>query len=154
MKTTETAIFAAGCFWGVEELFRQLNGVKSTEVGYTGGHVENPTYKEVCQGNTEHAEAVRIVFDCQEINFEALLEQFWGCHDPTQKDRQGLDVGRQYRTAIFFTTSEQQRIAEASKKALKTSYSRPILTEITPASTFYLAEDYHQQYVAKKRGLV
>lgn len=145
------ATFAAGCFWGVEETFRQTEGVLSTQVGYTGGHVDAPDYKLVCSGTTGHAEAVEVTFDPARVSYEDLLEVFWACHDPTQKNRQGPDVGTQYRSAIFFHDSDQEKLARESKQRLEEGggYRRPIVTEITPASTFHRAEEYHQQYLAK-----
>ena len=147
----EKAIFAAGCFWGIEEHFRQLLGVMDTCVGYIGGHTIEPTYQQVCRGDTEHAEAVEIDFEPAQISYARLLEEFWRCHNPTQKDRQGPDVGRQYRSAIFFCNEIQRQQAEASKAAMQPHFSLPIVTEIVPASTFYHAEEHHQQYVAKQR---
>jgi len=146
------AIFAAGCFWGVEATFRQLPGVISTRVGYTGGQTSNPTYKEVCTDRTGHAEAVEVTYDPAKLAYEKLLDVFWENHDPTQVNRQGPDYGSQYRTAIFFTTPEQETAARASKEALEKShrFSKPIATQIVPAVTFYEAEDYHQQYLEKK----
>jgi peptide-methionine (S)-S-oxide reductase len=146
------AVFAAGCFWGVEATFRQLPGVVSTRVGYTGGQTSNPTYKEVCTDRTGHAEAVEVTYDPAKLAYEKLLEVFWENHDPTQVNRQGPDFGTQYRTAIFFTTPEQEITARKSKEALEKShrFSKPIATQIVPAVTFYEAEDYHQQYLEKK----
>jgi peptide-methionine (S)-S-oxide reductase len=146
------AIFAAGCFWGVEATFRQLPGVISTRVGYTGGQTSNPTYKEVCDDRTGHAEAVEVTYDPAKLPYEKLLDVFWENHDPTQVNRQGPDFGTQYRTAIFFTTPEQETAARASKATLEKShrFSKPIATQIVPAVTFYEAEDYHQQYLEKK----
>jgi peptide-methionine (S)-S-oxide reductase len=146
------AIFAAGCFWGVEATFRQLPGVISTRVGYTGGQTANPTYKDVCTDRTGHAEAVEVTYDPAKLPYEKLLEVFWENHDPTQVNRQGPDWGTQYRSAIFFTTPEQEAAAGASKAALEKSrrFSKPIATQIVPAETFYEAEDYHQQYLEKK----
>jgi peptide-methionine (S)-S-oxide reductase len=146
------AIFAAGCFWGVEATFRQLPGVISTRVGYTGGQTSDPTYKEVCTDRTGHAEAVEVTYDPAKLAYENLLDVFWENHDPTQVNRQGPDFGSQYRTAIFFTTPEQETAARASKEALEKSHrlSKPIATQIVPAVTFYEAEDYHQQYLEKK----
>ena len=148
------ATFAAGCFWGVEATFRQLPGVISTSVGYIGGKTANPTYKEVCTDTTGHAEAVEVEYDPAKLSYDRLLEVFWENHDPTQVNRQGPDFGTQYRTAIFFHTPEQEAAAKASKEALEKShrYSKTIATQIVPAVTFYMAEDYHQQYL-EKRGL-
>jgi peptide-methionine (S)-S-oxide reductase len=150
----ERATFAAGCFWGVESAFRQLPGVVATAVGYTGGHTENPTYKEVCSARTGHAEAVTVEFDPAEISYEQLLDLFWDLHDPTQLNRQGPDYGSQYRTAIFTYGPEQEKIAKASKERLGKSgrFRKPVVTEIVPAPMFYMAEDYHQQYF-EKRGV-
>jgi peptide-methionine (S)-S-oxide reductase len=151
---TETALFAAGCFWGVEEMFRQMEGVISTEVGYTGGHTENPTYETVCSDQTGHAEALKIVFDPAKISYEKLLAVFFENHNPTTKDQQGPDFGLQYRSAIFFTTPVQEKIAKSAKEKQDTSgmWKYPVVTEITAASMFYPAEDYHQKYLMK-RGL-
>lgn len=149
-----TATFGAGCFWGVEETFRALPGVKDTAVGYMGGDMPNPKYEDVCTDETGHAEVVQVEYDPQEISYEKLLQTFWENHDPTQVDRQGPDVGTQYRSVIFYHTPEQQAEAEKSKAKLDASekFDEPIATTITPAVTFYKAEDYHQQYLAK-RGL-
>jgi peptide methionine sulfoxide reductase msrA/msrB len=151
-RETELATFAAGCFWGVEALFRQIEGVRSVVVGYTGGSRENPTYEDVCSGTTGHAEAVRIEFDPMAVTYERLLEIFWENHDPTTPDRQGPDIGHQYRSAIFYHSSEQrQTAAEALKKLQKSDrFSRPIVTEIVAASEFFPAEEYHQRYLEKK----
>lgn len=148
------ATFAAGCFWGVEATFRQIPGVISTQVGYTGGKTENPNYKEVCTDRTGHAEAVEVEYDPAKVNYNDLLKVFWENHDPTQLNRQGPDWGTQYRSAIFYHSPEQAAAAQASKEALEQShrYSKPIVTQIVPAVTFYPAEDYHQQYL-EKRGL-
>jgi len=147
----DKAIFGAGCFWHVEEAFRHLNGVLSTTVGYTGGILKNPTYEDVCTDKTGHVEAVEITFDPQKITYEELLRVFWDIHDPTTKNRQGLDVGTQYRSAIFYHSPEQKTAADLSKKNLEQSrkYSKKIMTEITKATTFYPAEEYHQHYLAK-----
>ncbi|PIR21424.1 MAG: peptide-methionine (S)-S-oxide reductase [Deltaproteobacteria bacterium CG11_big_fil_rev_8_21_14_0_20_47_16] len=152
--TTELATFGAGCFWGVEEAFRNVPGVVSTSVGYTGGTTENPTYEDVCGKKTGHAEVVQIVFDPAKITYEQLLNIFWECHDPTTLNRQGPDVGSQYRSAIFYHSPNQQKIAEHSKAVLAKSglHALPIVTEIVPAQAYWQAEDYHQQYFAKRGG--
>jgi peptide-methionine (S)-S-oxide reductase len=151
---TETATFAAGCFWGVEELFRAIPGVVDTMVGYTGGTTVNPSYEQVCTDATGHAEAVQIVFNPAIISYEKLLDLFWSNHNPTTKNKQGPDVGSQYRSVIFYESDAQKKVAEQSKAALEKSgiWKDPIVTEIVPAQHFYGAEDYHQQYLAK-RGL-
>jgi peptide-methionine (S)-S-oxide reductase len=148
------ATFGAGCFWGVEAEFRALKGVTNTAVGYLGGTLDNPTYRDVCSGRTGHAEVVQVEYDPAQISYEELLALFWEMHNPTTLNRQGPDVGTQYRSAIFYHDEAQQEAAETSKAALETSgaYNSPIVTEITPASQFYPAEDYHQQYL-EKRGL-
>ncbi|MDO8682209.1 MAG: peptide-methionine (S)-S-oxide reductase MsrA [Armatimonadota bacterium] len=150
----EKATFGAGCFWGVEAAFRELKGVLSTSVGFMGGTLKNPTYKDVCSHTTGHAEVVQVEYDPSQVTYEELLNTFWEIHDPTTLNRQGPDVGSQYRSAIFYHTPEQQAAVIASKEKLEASgkYKRPIVTEITPASEYYLAEDYHQQYL-EKRGL-
>lgn len=147
----EKATFAAGCFWGVEHAFRQAKGVTDAQVGYTGGWVKNPTYQQVCSDNTGHAEAVEVTFDPAQISYEQLLKLFWSIHDPTLLNRQGPDVGTQYRSAIFVHSPEQEAAARASKERFERSgqYSRPVVTEILPASDFWRAEEYHQQYFAK-----
>jgi peptide-methionine (S)-S-oxide reductase len=149
---TETATFAAGCFWGVEVTFRNVDGVVDAIVGYTGGSTENPTYKQVCNDNTGHAEAIEVTFDPERVSYDELLEVFWQNHDPTQVNRQGPDYGTQYRSAIFFHSPEQEEAARKSKQALDASgrLSRPVATEITAASTFWPAEDYHQRYLEKR----
>jgi peptide-methionine (S)-S-oxide reductase len=148
------AYFAAGCFWGVEAAFREVPGVTATAVGYMGGKTEQPTYRQVCSHTTGHAEAVEVTYDPEKTSYEDLLNIFWENHDPTQLNRQGPDVGDQYRTGIFYTTPEQEQAARASKEQLAQSgrYRRPIVTEITAAPTFWMAEDYHQQYL-EKRGM-
>jgi peptide-methionine (S)-S-oxide reductase len=153
-KLMAKATFAAGCFWGVEAAFRQIDGVSSTRVGYTGGDLENPTYKDVCGDRTGHAEAVEVDYDPAKVKYDDLLQVFWENHDPTQLNRQGPDHGSQYRSAIFYHSPEQEQAARASKEKLEKSdrFSRSIVTQIVPAVTFYEAEDYHQQYL-EKRGL-
>ncbi len=150
----EKATFGAGCFWGVEARFRQVKGVASATVGYTGGTMEDPAYEDVCSGNTGHAEAVEVIFDPEMISYNDLLDVFWSIHDPTTLNRQGPDVGSQYRSAIFTHDSGQVAAARASKERLQSSAgnTREIVTEITPATAFYRAEDYHQQYLKKARG--
>jgi peptide-methionine (S)-S-oxide reductase len=149
---SEIATFGAGCFWGVEAAFSRIPGVLETAVGYSNGHTENPTYKDVCSDETGHAEVVQVTFDPAKVTFSQLLEAFWKLHDPTQVNRQGPDFGKQYRTAIFFHTPEQESQAKASVAALNASgkFKRPIATEITPAGKFYRAEDYHQKYLEKR----
>jgi peptide-methionine (S)-S-oxide reductase len=149
---TELATFGAGCFWGVELAFSQIDGVVATAVGYEGGTLPNPTYQDVCSDQTGHAEVVQIEFDPAKVSFERLVNEFWDLHDPTQVNRQGPDSGTQYRSAIFYHSSEQQAAAEASKQQLQASgkYSRPIATQIEPATTFWPAEEYHQKYLEKR----
>ncbi len=142
--------FGAGCFWGVEAAFRQIQGVTATTVGYLGGTVENPTYQDVCTGSTGHAEVVQVEYDPAQFAYEDLLDVFWKCHDPTTLNRQGPDVGAQYRSAVFFHTPEQEAAAKESKEKAQGRFKRPIVTEITPTSTFYRAEKYHQQYLEKR----
>jgi peptide-methionine (S)-S-oxide reductase len=148
------ATFGAGCFWGVEATFREIDGVVDALAGYEGGNTANPTYKDVCTDRTGHAEVVQVEYDAAKVNYDELLDVFWKTHDPTQVNRQGPDVGTQYRSVIFFHTPEQEQAAKASKAALEASgrLRRPVATQIEPARTFYRAEDYHQQYLAK-RGL-
>ena len=150
----EKATYGAGCFWGVEAAFRQVKGVKATAVGYAGGTTKNPTYEQVCIDRTGHAEVVQVEFDPTQVPYEELLEVFWGNHDPTQLNRQGPDVGTQYRSVIFFHSPEQEAAARASKEKLAASgrYRRPIVTEVVLAGEFWRAEEYHQQYL-EKRGL-
>jgi peptide-methionine (S)-S-oxide reductase len=147
----EKATFAAGCFWGVEAAFRGIEGVVETQVGYTGGDRKDPTYREVCTDKTGHAEAVEVTFDPAVVTYGELLKVFWELHDPTQLNRQGPDVGSQYRSAIFFHSPEQEKEARASKEKLERdrSYKTPIVTQIVPAADFYRAEEYHQQYLEK-----
>ena len=149
---TETAIFGAGCFWGVEAAFRRVDGVVETAVGYSGGQTSEPTYHEVCSGQTGHAEVLRVVFDPARVSYETLLALFWQVHDPTQVNRQGPDVGTQYRSAIFYVSEAQKEAAEASKAALVEA-GHPIATLIEPADAFWMAEDYHQQYLEKNRRI-
>jgi peptide-methionine (S)-S-oxide reductase len=150
----QKATFGAGCFWGVEAAFRQIPGVLATAVGYAGGSTANPGYREVCTGRTGHAESVEVEYDPARVSYDALLNVFWAEHDPTTLNRQGPDIGTQYRSVIFFHSPEQQAAAEASKAQLEAArrYRRPIVTQIVPAGEFYRAEDYHQQYL-EKRGL-
>jgi len=148
----EKATFAAGCFWGVEAAFRQIKGVKSTRVGYTGGNMESPTYEDVCTDETGHAEAVEVTFDQNKVSYEKLLEVFWKNHNPTQMNRQGPDVGTQYRSAVFYHNAKQKELAMKSMKEEQKKYDKKITTEIKPAEKFYVAEDYHQQYL-EKRGM-
>jgi len=152
--TTMKATFGAGCFWGVEASFRQIPGVVATAVGYAGGHLQNPTYRDVCSDRTGHAEVVQVEYDPERVSYEQLLNVFWENHDPTTLNRQGPDVGSQYRSVIFFHDAEQEAAAKASREQLQASgrFRRPIVTEIAPAPTFWPAEEYHQQYL-EKRGM-
>lgn len=151
---TALATFGAGCFWGVEETFRTTEGVEDATSGYMGGHVDNPTYEQVCTDTTGHAEVVQVEFDPEKVSYDALLEVFWSNHDPTTLDRQGPDHGRQYRSVIFYHDEAQREAAERSLEALDASdrFSDPIVTEVEPAKAFWRAEDYHQRYL-QKRGL-
>lgn len=153
-RAIESVMFGAGCFWGIEVAFRKIDGVLDAEVGYSGGHTENPTYEEVCTGRTGHAEVVNVQFDPAKVTFAQLLDVFWTIHDPTQVNRQGPDIGTQYRSAIFFTSESQQLQAEEAKARLNESgrFRRPIATQIEPAKPFYRAEEYHQRYL-EKRGM-
>jgi peptide-methionine (S)-S-oxide reductase len=148
---TERATFGAGCFWGVEAEFRKVEGVVDATVGYSGGALENPIYKDVCSGTTGHAEVVEVEYDPSKVSYEELLEVFWENHDPTTLNRQGPDMGTQYRSAIFFHTPEQEAAARASKERAQDRFKKPIVTEITPAAEFYRAEEYHQRYFEKNR---
>lgn len=148
----EKAVFAGGCFWGVEALFQELDGVVDTTVGYTGGHTANPTYRAVCGHGTGHAEAVEVVFDPAKVSYGELLKYFWRLHDPTTVNRQGPDRGDQYRSAIFYLTAEQKTAAEKGKLEAQKNWKNPIVTEIVPATIFYRAEDYHQDYFKKNGG--
>jgi peptide-methionine (S)-S-oxide reductase len=147
------ATFGAGCFWGIEAAFRKVPGVLSTSVGYAGGSFNNPTYKDVCSGETGHAEVVQIEYDPSRVSYEELLDVFWNIHDPTTLNRQGPDIGTQYRSAILFHNPEQEAAARASKEKLQSSgrFKKPVVTEITPASEYYRAEEYHQRYFEKHR---
>jgi peptide-methionine (S)-S-oxide reductase len=151
MAPSETATLAAGCFWKIEHHFLSLDGILSTAVGYTGGDLKNPSYQEVCRGHTRHAEAVQINFNPLVISFPSILNHFWQLHDPTQRDRQGPDIGSQYRSAIFIHSQEQLLSAQNSLKTHQQKIKKPIVTEIVKASTFWLAEEYHQKYIQKKR---
>jgi peptide-methionine (S)-S-oxide reductase len=153
-KTLQLATFAAGCFWGVEESFGKIKGVKSTMVGYTGGRHANPIYRDVCTDLTGHAEAIQLEYDPQEVTYENLLKVFWSIHNPTTKNRQGPDVGSQYRSVIFYHTPEQELSAKRTIEELEKSgrFSNRIVTEIVPATIFYKAEEYHQRYYQKKGG--
>jgi peptide-methionine (S)-S-oxide reductase len=151
-ERTETVSFGAGCFWQVEAAFRELDGVLATAVGYEGGHVPDPTYEQVCTGRTGHAEVTQVSFDPATVSFEQLLDVYWKVHDPTQVDRQGPDVGPQYRSVIFYSSEEQKAAAEASKEAEQARHRSPIATSIEPATGFYEAEGYHQCYLEKRQG--
>ena len=148
---TEKAIFGAGCFWGVEAAFRKIEGVVEATSGYSGGHTESPSYGDVCSGATGHAEVVEVEYDPAKVSYEELLEVFWKEHDPTTKGRQGLDFGSQYRSAIFYTTPEQEAAAHASREKAQERYRKPIATAITPASGFYRAAEYQQRYFENNR---
>lgn len=148
----EKATFGAGCFWGVEEAFRQLKGVVSTAVGYEGGIKDHPTYQDVCADESGHAEVVEVTFDPKAISFDALLETFWKSHNPTTLNRQGPDVGTQYRSVIFFHSPQQEKAAKSSREKAQRNFRNPIVTQLAPAETFWRGEEYHQQYLAK-RGL-
>jgi peptide-methionine (S)-S-oxide reductase len=150
----EKATFGAGCFWGVEEAFRRVKGVVSTQVGFSGGYVENPSYEDVCAGDTGHAEVVQLEFDPDQVTYKDLLSVFWNIHDPITPNRQGPDVGEQYRSVIFYHTEEQRRAAAEAKAELDRSgrFARPVVTAIEPAGPFYRAEEYHQRYL-EKRGM-
>lgn len=149
MEKFERALFSAGCFWGVQYYFDQIPGVVKTIVGYTGGHTEKPTYETVCGHATGHAEAVLIEFDPKQVTYETLVRQFFRMHDPTQLNRQGPDVGDQYRSAIFYCNDEQKSVAENIRDEFQTNFEKPIVTQIVPDATFYPAEDYHQKYTEK-----
>jgi peptide-methionine (S)-S-oxide reductase len=144
------ATFGAGCFWGVEAAFRQIEGVTKTEAGYEGGTLENPSYEDVCSHTTGHAEVVEVTYDPERVSYDELLEVFWAKHDPTQLNRQGWDVGDQYRSVVFFHDEEQRETALRSKAQEQARHRKPIVTQIEPAQTFYAAEDYHQRYLEKQ----
>jgi peptide-methionine (S)-S-oxide reductase len=155
ISSYKTATFAAGCFWGVEAAFRKVDGIINTEVGYMGGSAKNPTYEDVCTAQTGHAEVVQVIYDPARVRFEQLLDVFWSIHDPTQLNRQGPDIGTNYRSAIFYHDAEQGRLARRSKENIEVSGVfgfRKVMTEITPASEFYRAEEYHQRYYEKHSG--
>ena len=149
-EKTEKATFGAGCFWQVEEAYRKTPGVTDTAVGYEGGHTENPTYEQVCSGTTGHAEVTQVTFDPDQVSYEELVEKFWAVHDPTQMNRQGPDVGDQYRTAIFTHSDEQAEIAQRSLEGAQAKFKQPIVTTVEPATGFWKAEDYHQCYLQKR----
>lgn len=148
----EFATFGAGCFWGVEAIFQKIKGVVKTTVGYMGGNTKNPTYEQVCTDKTGHAEVIQITYDPEQINYEKLLDKFWEIHDPTQLNRQGPDIGTQYKSVIFYHNEMQKRFSERSKNRQQKNYNKKIVTEITPALEFYPAEEYHQKYY-EKHGL-
>ena len=145
----ETATFAAGCFWGIEEAFSKVNGVIATTVGYSGGSVKNPTYKNVCSGKTGHTETVQVLYDPKKVSYERLLDVFWKIHNPTYLNRQGLDIGTQYRSVIFYHNQKQKKLALSSLKKIQKKFKNKIVTDIVPAKTFYKAEEYHQKYYEK-----
>jgi peptide-methionine (S)-S-oxide reductase len=149
---TETATFGAGCFWQVEMAYKETSGVTGTAVGYEGGHVDNPTYEQVCSGTTGHAEVTQVTFDPDQVSYEELVEKFWALHDPTQLNRQGPDVGDQYRTVIFTQSDEQAEIARRSLEAAQSRFKQPIVTTIEPATGFWRAEEYHQCYLQKRHS--
>ena len=150
----QKALIGAGCFWGVEEYFRKIPGVKDTKVGYSGGYSKNPTYEDVCAGTSEHVEVLQIDFEENEISYEKLLDYYWICHDPTTLNRQGPDIGRQYRSVIFYYSYIQKEIAEKSKIKHQPKFNNNIVTEIIKNDTFYLAEDYHQRFIQKRKETV
>jgi peptide-methionine (S)-S-oxide reductase len=154
LQGLQRATFAAGCFWGIEASFREIEGVVKTSVGYTGGRTVDPTYEQVCSDTTGHAEAVEVWFDPALVSYDELLNAFWSIHDPTTRNRQGWDFGSQYRSAIFFHDADQEKLATASRDRRQAGSSRPIVTEIVPAVPFYDAEDYHQRYFEKHGGAV
>jgi len=145
----EKALFGAGCFWGVEEYFSNINGVTDTEVGYSGGNIKNPTYESVCNNNTGHVEVVKIIYNVSIISYKKLLDNFWQCHDPTTLNRQGPDIGEQYKSSIFYFTEFQQKLAIESKNRIQKNFANKIVTEIIKYNEFYKAEEYHQKYISK-----
>ena len=147
---TKKATFGAGCFWGVEAAFRRLDGVTQTRVGYAGGRTVDPSYRQVCYDDTGHAEVIEVTYDDERVSYERLLDVFWGKHNPTQRNRQGWDIGDQYRSVVFVHDDEQREAAERSKEREQPRYRKPIVTQIEPAPEFYEAEDYHQQYLEKR----
>ena len=150
MALKEKGLFGAGCFWSVEASFRKIPGVSEAICGYSGGHTNGPTYNDICTGKTGHAEVVQVEYDPSQITYDALLDAFWSCHNPTTLNQQGLDIGSQYRSVIFYFTEEQKIIARSSKIKLQPEKCEPIVTEILPATEFYRAEEYHQKYFEKK----
>ena len=144
------ALIGAGCFWGIEEYYRNINGIVDTKVGYSGGHTKNPTYEDICSGSTEHVEVVKIVFDESIISYNQIIDHFWLCHDPTQLNRQGPDVGRQYRSVIFYYSIEQKKIALELKQLKQNHLEKLIVTEVLEVNKFYLAEEYHQLFIKKR----
>jgi peptide-methionine (S)-S-oxide reductase len=154
LEGAQRATFAAGCFWGVEASFREIEGVLETTVGYTGGTTADPSYEQVCSGRTGHAEAVQVWFEPSMVSYSDLLTTFWSIHNPTTRDQQGWDIGSQYRSAIFFADADQERLAIASRDEHQEALTRPIVTEIVPQSAFYDAEDYHQRYFEKHGGAI
>ena len=153
MTQTEKAAFAAGCFWGIEHRFRQIDGVIEATSGYMNGKTQNPSYKDVCSGTTGHAEAVQVIYDPAIITYDELLSHFWDMHDPTQKNRQGPDVGTQYRSGLYVYNDTQEKLAKESLQKIQSRYSTPIATEIKKADTFWEAEEYHQRYIEKNGGI-
>ena len=150
----EKALIGGGCFWGIEEYFRKINGVIKTEVGYSGGFTDNPTYETVCAGNTDHVEVISIEFNPKIITYNDLINHFWQCHDPTTLNRQGPDIGRQYRSAIFYLSHHQKNISEKSKLKNQEKFNNKIVTEITRADKFFKAEEYHQNFIQKQKNIV
>ena len=148
------AMFGAGCFWGIEKYFQNIQGITSTKVGYSGGNLINPTYEEVCLGTTNHAEVVLIEFDDELISYKELLDHFWKCHDPTQLNRQGPDIGTQYRSIIFYYSEKQKKIADESKKNIQNNFNEKVITEIKKVKDFFIAEEYHQCFIKKQSDFI